>query len=584
MERRTILRRLLKEARPYAPQLALATLLGTGAGLVTLIPPFAFSEIFNRVLIPPHGARPDLGVLYLALGAIFVGQTLNSLLTYFQQYLNSRAGQHMIAKLRVRLFERVLNLPLADFDKWRPGELISRFSNDLQLMTDAVSISMPQLVVAVVTFVSSVASMIYLDWRLTLLLIVVAPIMSYVVSLFQRLITNSTKRTQARIADLSSNLTEVLQGQRIVKAFGREEYEVSRFRNRNDDYFGAYLKMTQFVQTQPAVIGIILSFMVVAVVWLSLREVLVHHLNTGTVIAYWTLIANLVNPMNRVAAFFGDISKAIVGSGRVFEIIDLPIERHDLPGAHPLEKVSGRIGFEHVTFSYAAGDPPALDDIDAAIEAGEIVALVGPSGAGKTTLVNLVPRFYIPQKGRVTLDGVDLADVTLSSLRGAIAIVPQDPQLFRASIAENIRYGRLDARDDEVRAAAREANADEFVSQLSEGYATEVGERGVRLSGGERQRIAIARAILRDPRILILDEATSALDSHSEVLIEQALDRLLPGRTTLIIAHRLSTIRRAHRIFYVEGGRVIETGSHDRLMASNGAYAALYARQYATGR
>jgi subfamily B ATP-binding cassette protein MsbA len=579
MDRRQILRRIATEARPYAVQIVGAILLGAVAGSVTIVPPWAFQEIINGVLV---AKQPNLHLLYLALVATFLGLVLGYVTTYCETYLAAWAGQHMIAKLRVRLFERVLNLPLGQFDKWRPGELISRFSNDLQIMTDAVSISVPQLVVAVVSFVTSLAILVYLDWRMTLLLVLVAPIVSYIVAMFQRLITASTKRTQARIADLSANLTEVLQGQRIVKAFGREEHEVDRFRNRNEDYFGAYLKLTQFVQTQPLVIGIVMSFLVVTIVWLSAHEVLVHRLSVGGIFFYWGLIVNLINPMNRVAAFFGDISKAVVGAGRVFEIIDLPIEQRDPPGARPLQQVYGRLEFDHVTFQYADGEGAALNDVNAIVEAGEIVALVGPSGAGKTTLVNMVPRFYIPSSGRVRLDGVDLADVRLSDLRDAIAIVPQDPQLFRTSIAQNIRYGRLSATEEEVRAAALQANADEFVSELPLGYDTEVGERGVRLSGGQRQRIAIARAILRDPRILILDEATSALDSHSEALIEQALDRLLPGRTTLIIAHRLSTIRRANRIFYVEGGRVIEAGSHDQLLARGGAYAALYARQYAS--
>jgi subfamily B ATP-binding cassette protein MsbA len=243
--------------------------------------------------------------------------------------------------------------------------------------------------------------------------------------------------------------------------------------------------------------------------------------------------------------------------------------------------VSGEVRFEHVQFAYSAGEPPVLDDFNATIQAGEIVALVGPSGAGKTTIVNLVPRFYEPQSGRITLDGVDLSQARLADLRAAIGIVPQEAQLFRGSIADNIRYGRLEATDEEVRAAAREANAEEFILGFPDGYNTEVGERGLRLSGGQRQRVAIARAILRDPRILILDEATSALDSHSEALIEQALDRLLPGRTTLIIAHRLSTIRRAHTILYIEAGRVVEMGSHEALLAKGGAYARLHATQFA---
>jgi subfamily B ATP-binding cassette protein MsbA len=320
---------------------------------------------------------------------------------------------------------------------------------------------------------------------------------------------------------------------------------------------------------------------VVFIMWLSVQEVLRGRLDTGTVFMYWALLVNLMNPMNRVAAFFGDISKAVVGAGRVFELLDLPVETRDDDRGLPLPALRGRIEFRDVTFSYALNETPALSHVDATIEAGEIVALVGPSGAGKTTLANLVPRFYRPQAGTVAIDGIDIAEVGLTDLRRTMAIVPQDPQLLRGTIVDNIRYGRLDATDDEVRAAARDANVDDFVSVLPDGYATQVGERGVRLSGGERQRIAIARAILRDPRILILDEATSALDSHSEALIEEALDRLLPGRTTLIIAHRLSTIRRANTVLYIEGGRVIEFGTHAQLLARGGAYAKLHAAQFA---
>lgn len=578
MTPRRILGRLARDARPYYPTLALAIVLGTLAGLSNLVGPWGFNQIINRVIT---ARQPDLHVLYVALFAIFVAMIFGALATYGQSYLMAWSGQHLIAMMRSRLFERILRLPLGEFAKWRPGDLIARFNSDLQIMTDAVSISLPQLITNTVTFVSSFVLMMYMDWLLTCSLLLVAPVISLAVSRFQRLISSSTTRSQQRVADLSSTLTEALTGQRIIKAFGREGYEAEHFSRRNDEYFSVYMKLTQFIQTQPLVLSILMTTAVVGIIWLSTREVVVGRLNVGELFQYWALLANLINPMNRFAAFVGELSKAVVGAGRVYEVLDLPVERADKPGAVALHNVRGRIVFDRIRFAYSEEEPPVLDDFSADIEAGEIVALVGPSGAGKTTIVNLVPRFYEPQVGRITLDGIDLGDVKLSDLRAAIGIVPQEAQLFRGSIKDNIRYGRLEASDEEVRAAAREANAEEFILGFPDGYDTEVGERGLRLSGGQRQRIAIARAILRDPRILILDEATSALDSHSEALIEQALDRLLPGRTTLIIAHRLSTIRRAHTILYIEAGRVVEMGSHESLLARGGAYARLHATQFA---
>lgn len=578
MDRRTTVLRLSREARPYYPTLGLGALLGTLAGLTNLVAPWAFNRIINRVITAKH---PDLHVLYVALFAIFVAMVLGALATYGQGYLMAWSGQHFIAKLRSRLFARVVQLPLGEFAKWRPGDLFTRFTNDLTIITDAMSNSVPQLISNTVTFVSSFGLMFYMDWLLTCSLLVVAPVMSFAVSRFSRLITQSTQRSQQRISDLGAHLSEALGLQRIIKAFGRESFETGRFTVHNEAYFGTFMKQTQLIQTQPLVLSTMMTGAVVAIVWLSTREVVVGRLNVGELFQYWALLANLINPMNRFAAFIADVSRAIVAAGRVYELEDLPVEPPDRPGAVPLTNIRGRLEFAHVTFAYDSGEAPVLSDFSVTVEAGEIVALVGPSGAGKTTIVNLVPRFYEPQEGRILLDGVPLRDMRLTDLRGAIGIVPQEAQLFRGSILENIRYGRLDASDDEVFAAAREANVEEFVHSFPDGYATEVGERGSRLSGGQRQRVSIARAILRNPRILILDEATSALDSHSEALIEQALDRLLPGRTTLIVAHRLSTIRRAHTILYIEAGRVVEMGSHERLLAQGGAYAKLHATQFA---
>ena len=577
MNRPRHLRRLARDARPFLPSIALGVILGALAGLLPLVAPWGFGRLVNDVIATrqPHGQ-----IISVVLFAIWFSLVLGAATQYGSQYLLASSGQQMIARLRVRVFDRILNLPLSEFDKWRPGDLFTRFGTDMQIMTDAVTVSVPQLITNSVTFASSFGYMMQIDWRLTLSILAVAPIVSVAVSRFQKLISSSTLRSQQRIGDVLTTLAETVNGQRTIKAFGRERYEVDRFAQRNDEYYTTYMKMTQFVATQPMVLQVLMSSAVVLIIWFSVYEVLHGRLDTGKLMTFYMLLVNLVNPMNRFAAFVGDISKALVGANRVYEILDLPVEASDKPGAIALPRIEGHLRFEHVTFAYERSEGPVLNDFNVDIEAGTIVALVGPSGAGKTTIVNMVPRFYSPQSGRITIDGVDLADVKLAELRAQIGIVPQDPMLFRGSVEQNIRYGRLDATTAEVRAAAREANAEEFVLGFPEQYATEVGERGSRLSGGQRQRVAIARAILRDPRILILDEATSSLDSNSEALIEQALDRLLPGRTTLIIAHRLSTIRRAHVILYIEAGHVLEMGTHESLLAKGGAYARLHATQF----
>ena len=569
-------RRLLREARPYYPRLVAGSLLGVLAGVAPLTLAQVAVYLQSDVLVP----KPHWDVLLLVIVLILVSQIVGNAAAYGQAYLTAFSGQKMVATFRARMFDRIARMPLSEFDRWRPGEMQARMSSDLGLMTDAISISLPQFVQVTVTFVAALVYMIHLDWFLAAVLFVAAPVVAYVVGKFNALIVAGTRRAQERIADLSSNLTEVLTNERIVKAFRREDFERDRFAAANERYFSAYMKVTQFNQTQAPVLATIVMIALCAIIALTAREVSVGRLSPATAWGFWTATGLLINPMNRFSIFFADFARAFVGAGRVFEILDLPVEPDDPPDAVPLPDISGDVRFESVTFAYDA-DSPVLESFSAEMLHGEVVALVGPSGAGKSTIVNLVPRFYEPQRGRITVDGVDIAHVKLGDLRNAIAIVPQETQLFNGTIADNIRYGRLGASDADIVAAAQEANADEFVRRLPDGYATIVGERGIRLSGGQRQRIAIARAILRDPRILILDEATSALDSHSEALIEDALDRLLPGRTTLIIAHRLSTIRRATKILYIEGGRVRETGTHEDLIAAGGPYANLHAAQFA---
>jgi len=550
-------------------------------GVIAGLGPLSYTQAIRMVLdevIPRH----DVPRLWWIVGVVLVINMIANVASYGQNYLTAWSGQRLIANLRVRLFGRIMALPLREFDKWRPGELLSRFSSDLQMMTDAIGTSVPQLIQTVVTFLGALIYMFYIDWLLTLFLLLVAPFVNYTVAFFTKLISTSSRRAQERIADLSANLSEVLQGARIVKAFGREAHEVERLSVNNERYFNAFMKTTQFTQTQTPVVATIVAIALMAILVFLAREVMVGRMTTGEMFAFCTAVGLALNPINRFAALIGDLARGLVGASRAFEILDLPVEREDEPGAITPVSIAGAVRFERVTFAYdPPGSHPVLRDLTFDIGAGEVVALVGPSGAGKTTIVNLVPRFFEPQTGRISLDGIELRRIRLQALRGAIGIVPQEPLLFSGTIADNIRYGRLDATRAEIEHAAREANADEFVQRLPLGYETPIGERGIRLSGGQRQRISIARAILRDPRILILDEATSSLDSHSERLIEEALDTLLAGRTTFIIAHRLSTIRRAHRIFYVDAGQIVEVGTHDDLIARGGRYAALHAAQFA---
>lgn len=552
--------------------LALAAVAGTG--LVAFAP--AFKYLVQGVLNSP---RHDLRLLWEIIGGVFLINVVANVSAFGSAYLTAWTGQRLTADLRVRVLARALGMPSLAFDQWRPGELLARATNDLTIMGDAVSIALPQFVQVAVTFTVSLAYMLYTDWFLTLVLLVIAPVISYAVAQFQKSISASSLEAQSRVAEVTANLSEVLYAQRIVKAFRRENFEVARFRSTAEHFFRASLRLTKVMQLQIPVIGMLIVSALLTIVYLSAREVMLGRMDTGSVFQFWTLVSLSINPISRITAYFGDIARGVVSATRIYEILDLPLER-DVP-ADPVELtiVDGALDFIDVRFQYPSSDVPVLAGFNLHISAGMVVALVGPSGAGKTTIAQLIPRFYELSSGRILLDGIDVTRIALGELREAIGIVPQEPQLFRATIAENIRYGRLDATDAEVAAAAREANAEEFILDLPLGYGTLLGENGTRLSGGQRQRIAIARAIVRRPKIIILDEATSALDSHSEALIEEAFERVFRGRTTIVIAHRLSTIRRADRIVYVEAGAIREDGTHDELLERGGLYYHLYSTQ-----
>ncbi len=566
-----VYRRLLTYARPLLVRMIAGVCLTGVASLATV--GYAGAVKWLITAVQQHSLR----TLELALLGGVGLNIIKNIAQYAGGYTMTTVGQKVVARLRGDLFTRIQYLPLQVFDRWRSGELMSRFDNDVGLMVVGVT-QLPLLTSAVLTLVAALGYMFYLDWLLTLFTIAVAPLVSLAVLRFSLIMRRVTKTSLSRIADVNARLQESLESMRIIKAFAREPYEVQRFLERNDAYLGASMKLAQIAMTQSPVVDFLVTLGLLILAGVSFYELVIGRKAPAELAAFLTLAIAASNPINQLTNYFGDLNKALVGARRTFEILDLPVEVPDTPGALRLTDVRGAVEFRDVHFSYD-GHTEVLRGVSARVQPGEIIALVGPSGAGKTTLVNLIPRFYVPTFGSVFVDGHDIRDIALAGLRASIAIVPQDPQLFSDSIEENIRYGRLEATRQEVERAAELANAHKFIVGFPEGYSTRVGARGIRLSGGERQRIAIARAILRDPRILILDEATSSLDAQSEALINEALSRLLLGRTTFIIAHRLSTIRRATAILVLSGGSVVEYGKHEDLLARGGVYAALYHTQ-----
>ncbi len=564
-------KRLFAYVRPFLAPMIGGLLLTALASLATVGYAGAVKLLVNAV------SDKSAQGLAIALAAALGLNVIKNASQYFGGYTLTSVGQQVVTILRGDLFKRVQYLTLPTFEKWRGGDILSRFSNDMLILVVGVS-ALPLFASAALTLLAGLIVMFYLNWQLTLVTMAVAPLVSWVVYRFSTLLRRVTTSALGRVSDLNSTLQESLESMRIIKAFTREPYEIERFSERNAANYGASMKVAQVSLTQTPVIDFVIMVGVLALAAFSLYQVVIGRLSYTQFFMFFTVAMTVANPISQLSNYIGDLNKAYAAATRVFEVLDLPVEAAEEPDKTVLTDVHGAVEFKDVRFAYD-GIHDVLKGISAKVEPGEIVALVGPSGAGKTTLVNLVPRFYEPTSGAVLVDGHDISGVTLSSLRGAIAIVPQDPQLFSDTIAENIRYAKLDATQAEIEEVARLANAHDFIVKMPEGYDTLVGSRGMRLSGGERQRVAIARAILRDPRILILDEATSSLDAHAEALIGEALDHLLVGRTTFVIAHRLSTIRRATTILVLDEGRIVENGTHDQLLQRHGLYASLYEKQ-----
>ena len=566
--------RLLAYIKPYTRRLALAVVCIIMAAGANLYLPWIIKDMIDDVLM-----SKDMVMLNLIAAGILVVMFTRGVFYYGQSYLVSYVGQRVIIDVRSVLFRKFQRMPLSYYDKQQTGTVMSYITNDVAVMQSAIVDNLIELVTEGSILIGSLAMMIYLDWKLSLLTLMTIPLVGFAMKIFGRKLKRSSTVIQERVAEITSLLQESISAIRVVKSFVRESYETKRFEEQNWRNFQAAMKNVKLSSLLNPTVEFLASIAVTFIVWFGGYEVVNEVITAGELVAFLTYAVNLANPVKRLSRVYAAIQKAMAAADRVFAVMDLNEKITDVPGAKPLPPIKGKVEFKDITFSYKEGQP-ALQHISLKAEPGQMIALVGPSGSGKSTIANLIPRFYDVDSGVITIDDHDIRQVTADSLREQIGLVPQETMLFSTSVMENIRYGRLEATDEEVIEAAKAANAEEFIKELPEGYDTKLGERGLNLSGGQRQRLAIARAILKNPRVLILDEATSALDTESEKIVQDALDNLMVGRTSFVIAHRLSTIFNADQIFVVENGHLREHGTHEELLAAGGLYSNLYNIQF----
>ncbi|MEW5718782.1 MAG: ABC transporter ATP-binding protein [Chloroflexota bacterium] len=573
-EPRRALKGLLRYLAPFKIGLAMVLICVVIYTLLGLAGPYLMGVAIDRYI-----ATKQLdGLTLIALGMLTV-YLLNNLFQAIAAWVMATISQGALKRMRQDLFQHLQTLPLYFFDRNPPGELMSRLTNDIDAINQAVSQNVTTLLASVLSMFGIVIAMFVLDRWLALTALLVVPIMLGFTEFVARYTRRGFRELQKYLGDLNSVMEEAISGQRVVKAFRRNESVIGRFREHNQQVFRAGVYANSYALLLMPLTSVLGNFFVIVITglggWLALQSLV----SVGIIATFITYGQNFINPLRQLANMYNSIQAALAGAERVFEIIDTPSEVDDAPNAATLDSIRGDVRFDHVNFEYQRGTP-IIKNMSLEANAGEIVALVGPTGAGKTTLINLLSRFYEIGAGNITIDGTNICHIKKAPLRQKLGIVLQDTFLFSATVMENIRYGRLDATDEEVIRAAKMADADHFIRQLPQGYQTLLSERGSNLSQGQRQLLAIARAILADPSILILDEATSSVDTRTEARIQKALLRLMQGRTSFVIAHRLSTIRDADNVIVINDGEIVEQGTHQQLLDAHGFYHRLYVSQF----
>lgn len=588
--------RIIDLVRPHWKALTIALVAVLGETLTDILDPWPIKIVVDNILqqkkLPAvlggivtglfgHNAY---AIVNFAVAAVAVIAIVGAVSAYVEKYLTTSVSQWVAHDLRRTLYHHIQRLSLAEHDEAHSGDLITRVTSDIAAVQDFINSALLGMIVDVLTLVGMIGVMFYLNWRFTLIALSVSPVLFIVVYSYTRRIKSASRAVRKEEGLLLSIVSEVLTSIRVVQAFAREDYEEKRFESESLANVEAGLQARSIKAKLSPLVEVIVAFGTCLVLWYGARLALAGELSAGVLIVFLLYLGKMYKPMRDLSKMTDTVSKAMVGYERIQEVLDIDSRVRDLPGARPAPRLKGRITFDHVSFSYGEGDgKPVLKDISLTIDAGQVAAIVGPSGTGKTTLVSLIPRFYDPATGSVAIDGTDVRRYRLKSVRDQISFVLQDTLLFRATIWENIAYGKPDASPQAIRHAAELADAHEFIAAMPDGYDTMVGERGMSLSGGQRQRIAIARAIIRDTPILILDEPTAGLDAASEQAVIGALDTLMKGRTSVVIAHHLGTIRHADVIFVIKDAELVEQGTHDALIAQNGVYAEMQTIQTPEG-